>query len=1055
MKFTYSERQYFPLQQIWMVLFTLGCLWGVCQRAAWAQSPFLNHTVFGIPEGLPCKNTNAVLEDADGYIWIGTHDGLCRFDGAKITTFRAGPKPGQLRGQHIKCLLKWDSLHILVGSDAGIARLNIRTFRADPVVFQGPPELTSKINLVQQLLRSRNGGLYAVTTAGVHRLSGSLHVQQSWLFPADMLEKAPGIEPSRIWEMPNGTVWVTGPSIFKAHQVELHTIFEIDPAQNTMRPLPNPPFGDQKRFLALRQLNDTLGFVCYENLDKQPVTGLFNLRTRQFKSVPCRSFRFWDYLPFLSEPEPGKIGMSTYTALADNTPSAPLDYYLLDWKQEKWTYWEVRPGRLLQDMVKTRAGYYFGASNIGLVRGTSVNVFFDQKPWLCPDNAPNDRQRGWYISTVAHIGNQLHIATHSNGLYSYDETTGICSHLQPQSPVWRDVLYDIVPVNRDTVLVSGEGVYWLDLGSGKTWPMTGIGKPALLDTFSAEIFKDSRGLLWMANFFLKGILRYDPATGIFHRYAFQNTPGMVGLAEVDGFVEDHNGNIWMGGTMGGGLVCWERATDRFRVYHPDLNSNQSFRDNIVRMTCDQQGRIWFGTEGYGVYYFHPKDMVFRNFSMAQGLPNAYIRTLTFDQTGKLWIGTVAGLCRYDPVTGQAWQFFKEHGLPSSGIIHVSMLPGNPARLFIATDQGFRLTYPDQFPTVPIEKRVIVHALRVNGKSTDFSAGQIIELDPDEDNIEIEFSHLNLLDGHLDRFEYRFANWPEGRWTAVGKENVLRLAGLGPGLHEVFLRVCTNGGACFEQPLVRMRVRRPFVQSPFFYALIGLLLAAPVFVYLRSRLRLRLVVLEQEHDRDLLRNRIAQDIHDEVGNRLTRISLSAQVAARLPDLDADDLQKRLAQLGADARTAAAGLREIVFAINPDYDRFSEMQAYFRETAREFWNGTDTNVHFDFLQNPACDPLVPPDTKRQLLLIFKEALNNVAKHSGATVVVLAFFIDDTGHFLLEIRDNGRGFEPNQTNGASHGLSGMKKRAESIAATLAVVSSAGAGTTVRVEGDVFHTK
>ncbi|MBK9337640.1 MAG: hypothetical protein IPM98_14180 [Lewinellaceae bacterium] len=1011
--------------------------------------------MFGIPEGLFSKTINAVLEDSDGYIWIGTHDGLCRFDGTKMTTLRAGPKPGQMRGQRIKCLLNWDSLHILVGTDAGIARVNIRTFSADPVVFRGPPELTSKINFVQQLLRSRNGGLYAVTTAGVHRLSGSLQVQQSWLFPADMLEKAPGAEPSRIWEMPNGTVWVTGPSIFKAHRVELHTIFEIDPAKNTMRPLPDPPFGDQKRFLALRQLNDTLGFVCYENLDKQPVTGLFNLRTRQFKSVPCRPFLFWNYLPFLSEPEPGKIGLSTYTASADNTPSAPLDYYLLDWKQEKWTYWEVRPERLLNDMIKTRAGYYFGASDIGLVRGTSVNVFFDQKPLPCPKNDWGILEQNMHISAAVLIDNNLHVASRWNGLYSYNEKTSTCTLKHPKSPVWKGALNNLVPINGDTVLVSGEGVYWLDLGSGKTWPMAGIGKPALLDTFSAVIFRDSRGLLWMANFFLKGILRYDPVSGIFHRYAFQNTPGMLGLTIVEGFAEDHNGNIWMGGTMGGGLVCWERATDRFRVYHPDLNSSQSFRDNIVRMACDQQGRIWFGTEGYGVYYFHPKDMVFRNISMEQGLPNAYIRTLTIDDTGKLWIGTVVGLCRYDPETGQAWQFFKEHGLPSSGISHLTMLPGNPARLFIGTENGFRMTYPNQFPTVPIEKRVIVHAIRVNDKAIDFRAGQTLELDPDEDNIEIDFSHLNLLDGHLDRFEYRFANWPVGRWTAVGEANVLRLAGLGPGLHEVFLRVCTNGGVCFEQPLVRMRVRRPFVQSPVFYALIGLLLAAPVFVYWHSRLRLRFVVLEQEHDRDLLRNRIAQDIHDEVGNRLTKISLSAQVAARLPDLDASDLQKRLAQLGTDARTAAAGLREIVFAINPDYDRFSEMQAYFRETAREFWNGTDTDVHFDFPQNPACDPLVPPDTKRQLLLIFKEALNNAAKHSCATAVFLAFSIDDTGRFLLEVRDNGRGFEPNQTNGASHGLSGMKKRAESIAATLALVSSAGAGTAVRVEGDAFHTK
>ncbi len=187
----------------------------------------------------------------------------------------------------------------------------------------------------------------------------------------------------------------------------------------------------------------------------------------------------------------------------------------------------------------------------------------------------------------------------------------------------------------------------------------------------------------------------------------------------------------------------------------------------------------------------------------------------------------------------------------------------------------------------------------------------------------------------------------------------------------------------------------------------------------------------------------------MGGRLTKISLAAQVAARLSDLDAAELHRQQAQLGADARVAAAGLREIIFAINPDYDRSSEMQAYFRETAREFWRGTDVAVHFDFSESPVPDLAVPPDIKRQLLLLFKEALNNAAKHSEATEVTVTFQISSDRHFVLQVRDNGNGFDPAHINNHSQGLSGMRKRAEQIGAVLQITSIPGEGTTVRVEG------
>ncbi len=214
---------------------------------------------------------------------------------------------------------------------------------------------------------------------------------------------------------------------------------------------------------------------------------------------------------------------------------------------------------------------------------------------------------------------------------------------------------------------------------------------------------------------------------------------------------------------------------------------------------------------------------------------------------------------------------------------------------------------------------------------------------------------------------------------------------------------------------------------------------------------QLAYFEREQAIEKTRSQIAQDIHDEVGGSFTKISLAAEVAARQTDWNGTALKERFEKLGLDARNAANSLREIIFAINPDYDNFSEMQAYFMEFAHNFWQNTPIEPVFDF-EKSKDNPQVRPDIKRQLLLIFKEAQNNAAKYAQATTVHLTLKIVDTDHYLLIIQDNGSGFDPlsiKAKNGHSKGISGMKNRAESIDAQLVMQSESSIGTTISVAG------
>ncbi|MFZ2898886.1 MAG: 7TM diverse intracellular signaling domain-containing protein [Saprospiraceae bacterium] len=213
-------------------------------------------------------------------------------------------------------------------------------------------------------------------------------------------------------------------------------------------------------------------------------------------------------------------------------------------------------------------------------------------------------------------------------------------------------------------------------------------------------------------------------------------------------------------------------------------------------------------------------------------------------------------------------------------------------------------------------------------------------------------------------------------------------------------------------------------------------------------------LERALETERLRTQIAQDIHDEVGGRLTRMALSSELSQRLPGLSAEDLKGRLAEIGSGIRAVSRALREVIFAINPDFDRFSEMQAYMRETAREFFKDTEVALEFDFPE-PARDPALSPVFKRQILFLYKEALQNIAKHAEASRVWISFSLPVPGRFRLEVRDNGRGFEVSRVpvNGYNHGLSGIRKRAQGIGAEAGIYSRLGEGARVEVEGEISY--
>jgi signal transduction histidine kinase len=215
---------------------------------------------------------------------------------------------------------------------------------------------------------------------------------------------------------------------------------------------------------------------------------------------------------------------------------------------------------------------------------------------------------------------------------------------------------------------------------------------------------------------------------------------------------------------------------------------------------------------------------------------------------------------------------------------------------------------------------------------------------------------------------------------------------------------------------------------------------------KKKFRLQLQRAEQKHALERERGRIAQDLHDDLGSSLTRISLLSGLLRTDKD-NPTQVEAHAIRLSQSADQTVRALEEIVWAVRPGSDSLQSLLDYITHFAGELFDGTPARCRLDLPDNLPALPL-PPDFRHNIFLIVKEALTNVLKHASATEVHVQAKISPK---LLEIRiqDDGTGFDPAapKTEGKQHGLTNMQRRAEVMGGKLTWQAAPGKGTSVEL--------
>jgi signal transduction histidine kinase/ligand-binding sensor domain-containing protein len=551
-------------------------------------------------------------------------------------------------------------------------------------------------------------------------------------------------------------------------------------------------------------------------------------------------------------------------------------------------------------------------------------------------------------------------------------------------------------------------------------------------------------------------------------------PGLDATAALTSLALATNGSVWVG-TDGDGLYL---ADEQRLIRFGAREITAGVRIRVLHR--DPQSVLWMATEGDGLLRLNNNRLT--RYASAEGLTEETLLGVLEDRLGRIWLSDSSGLtCVLKPEPDDApLEVLETYPMATAraetGGLAESHAPVFPkacataaGRLWFPVGDGVLVVEPpemedDSAPPALILETVLVDGVQLAAFRPRAAAGhpgavvsgprQEYRIGPGRHRVELQFTSPQFVQPERLRFRYRLEGLDQD-WVEAGSGRSALYNYLPHGQYEFTVAVLGPRGAT-RQLVVGLSVAPYFWQRGWVIAAMVLGMFAVVgggvrFVEKR-RMSHRLRRLEQEHALERERTRIAQDLHDEMGARLCRISYMSEHAARL-EPQSGELKEQVGTIAGDARELLQSLDQIVWLVNPQNDTLEHLASYMGQYAQHYFEGTDVECVLDLSGDFPHLP-ISSQARHHLLLAVHEALTNVLKHSGATRVEVVIRWNGSS-LTIDIQDNGRGFAVppagtmhQDSEGTGNGVRNMRARLAAVGGQCRVDSSPGCGTHIQFQ-------
>ena len=978
-------------------------------------------------QGLPQNSVTAVFQGQDGYIWLGTYNGLVHFDGVRFVVFNSINSPG-LKNSRITSLYQTADKAIWIGHESGdvsclrdgrFSNSNApRDWPGEAIVGisqdeQGDVWALNILGMLQRLrdhkvlrLSSRLRNAWVIRPAFSKQSNGQLSVLVSettalQLRQGELVPDAHGYETGtnqavRVCGSRDGGQWILSEGRIRKWK------------QNAWMQDLGPCAWSNVFITTACETHD--GSLCVGTLGN----GLFILTL----GAPALNLNHTNGLPHdwvrcLTEDHEGNLWVGTsggglcVLRATKATMHSPPD----NWQS-----------RSVLSVAKSQTGdLWAGTEGAGLYH-MSAGTW---QHYGVESNLPN--QFIWSV-LEDHAGN-LWVGTWGNGLFKREEEKFV------RAPGWQKYNVQV------TALFEGkDGVIWAGTGAG--------------------------------------LLRYQ--NGRVMQYGRNEG---VTILDIRAITQSADGSVWFG-TMGGGLGCLRDGHITTFTKHDGLGS-----DFILSLHLDAADTLWVGTLDNGLSRM--KDGRFKNISSANGLANDIIGHIAEDGDGWFWLSSQAGILRVNKTelnrcadglseSVECLIYGKNQGLSTvacSAGFQPSGVQTGDGHLWIPTAKGLAEVDPKLLEKNIFPPPVRIESADIGGRLTPIEnlatatrngrmAFRTLEIPPDKQRLSVKFTALSYIEPEAVRFRYRLAPLEPG-WVEGGTHRAADYSYVPPGEYEFTVIACNNDGVWNHVgDTLRIIVQPHFWQTTSFQlsaSVTGILgVAGTVFGLTRQRERRKLERIKQEAALERERTRIALDIHDDLGASLTRMTMLSHTALEESGQH-PELSSTLGQLHQTAREITRTMDEIVWAVNPQHDSLESLTNYLGRFAQTFLTTAGIRCRLNLPLDISPLPL-NAEMRHNIFLAFKESLNNVVRHSRATEVTIEMQLHGTELHLL-IQDNGSGFKVPEAftkNGdletatrisSGNGLLSIHRRMEDVGGHCHIESKAGAGTSIELLANLKH--
>lgn len=1014
-------------------------IFAICELWSHGQSLLQPSEVIGEPlgvkQGLSQGMINCVYQDKEGYIWICTKDGLNRYDGYHIVTFRNNPNnPYSLPENYCNTTLEDDKGNFWLGTNTkGLFLFDKVTEKFYPV----PAINNHKENFCITDLQFSKGRLFVNAWNNILMLEISeVNVTQNAASAAKakLILNYNQAQPNKLYRIDGkinplyyGIGWMPDHSLWISFT---DSIFCLAPNADASK------WQLSSYSRAAAGIGATHGSVSFFPIPGEPE----NIAIANNNNIQIINTKTKKSIFNINLPEASTKNMNKYYRLNDGNFCRFTDTLVYIHHPAKREieiipvnfYDKLSTGAFINLFTDVNGVQWFGTNGFGIVKrdprkklfrsykSVHLKDVFWSQPYayltaLSQPTTKRFRLTGTPSDKNGELGDYLGTTDNSPAMYLY----------------------------RNNTLMNTDRLY-----------------PDLYKEFisSIKVYNDPKNRLWIYyqdQSKKNHIGRLDKRTGtILTKY---NIPDDIESPEpfVSEFYLDKGETLWI--TTINGLYSFQENNNTWKHWKNIPGNNNSLSANQLLGICPDPSMpekyIWIGTEGSGFNRFEKSTGNCIRYDEKDGLPNNVAYCILSDSLKNLWISTNKGLSCFDPIQKTFRNFTDDDGLPGNEFNRNDAMRLPNGELMFGGVDGVVTFNPIEILQKQPPAPIVFTGVSISNKSINWKTdssnlnapigyAKLLTLQPGQNIFSISFATLEYRSNAKKMYKYKLEGFDKD-WTIPDAKNEVTYTNLSPGTYTFYIMGANTDGVWNEKPISLEIIVRPYWHQTIWFKIAMVLLFAAA-LYALYRYRLSQVLQLQK-----LRNRIARDLHDEIGSTLSSISIYAASANKI-NTGNPKVANILSRINTGTSEMMEAMSDIIWAVNTGSGNLDDLANRLRSFAVHVTEAKNMELHFtDNEYIPSIE--LDMEQRKNVYLICKEAISNAVKYSNGTQLGVEVSVKNH-KLVMQISDNGIGFRAEDQSPSvssqsfgKNGLKNMKSRAEEINAQLEITSEPGSGTQV----------